>query len=127
MNILGIDYGQRNIGLAWAQTGLNVVLPYGVIHHDNTESVPKALLERINEEGIDQLVVGLPYDDDGNETAHTKRIRAFAKALQEQSGLELSFADERYTSAEADEMGGDASRDEKAAMLILQTYLDEHR
>lgn len=127
MNILGIDYGQRNIGLAWAQTGLNVVLPFGVIRHDNTEKVPQALLDRITAERIDHLVVGLPYDGDGNETPHTERIRAFAKELQEKSGLSLDFADERYTSAEADEMGGNARRDEKAAMLILQTYLDEQK
>lgn len=121
MNILGIDYGQKRIGLAWVQEGLNVVLPYGVIAADNLA----ALYTLIRDEGIHKVVIGLPLTlEDGSENKNTKRVRAFGEALAKETGLPVAFVDERLSSAEADEMGGEASRDEKAAMVILKTYCE---
>lgn len=121
MNILAIDYGQRNIGLAWMQEGLDVVLPYGVIQND--ESGLGDLQVLIKKEGIQKIVLGLPLDlNEGTENMNTKRVREFGAKLEKQTGLLVDYIDERLSSFEADQMGGDASRDEKAAMVILETY-----
>ncbi len=119
MNILGIDYGKKRIGLAWVQEGLDVVLPYGVV-----ENIDE-LVKLIKEEKINKLVVGLPVGLDGGENENTKRVREFADKLKNNTGLAVEFEDERFSSAQADSMGGDVSRDEKAAMVILQSYLDK--
>ena len=119
MNTLGIDYGKKRIGLAWVQSGLDVVLPYGVIKGEMEE-----LVNFIKKEKIDKLVMGMPIGLDGKENQNTKRVRTFAENLEYKTGLKVEFIDERYTSAEADNMGGEVSRDEKAAMIILQNYLD---
>ena len=55
MNILGIDFGTKRIGLAWMQTGLDIVLPFGVIERDSQKDVPDALLQCIKTEKIPKL------------------------------------------------------------------------
>lgn len=119
MNILGIDYGKKRIGLAWADTAINVVLPYGVVG-----SVSE-LASLIQKERIDKVVIGLSLGLDGKENENTKIVRSFADELKKIIKTHIEFVDERFTSSEADRMEGEASRDEKAAMLILQNYLDK--
>ncbi len=125
MNLLGIDYGQKRIGLAWVQEGLDVVLPFGTIQKETKEAQLTALGDIIQKEKIDRVVFGLPLNEEGEEAPNTKRVREFAAALAEKIQVDIVFEDERYTSHEADEMGGNASRDEKAAMLILSSFLNK--
>lgn len=126
MNILAIDYGTKRIGLAWMQEGLDVVLPFGQIISLKSKVISPELVDLIRTERINKIIVGLPITlEDGSENPNTERVRAFGKALQEATGVEVVFEDERLSSAEADEMGGEASRDEKAAMVILRQYQEK--
>lgn len=123
MNILAIDYGQKITGLAWMQEGLDVVLPFGVIENKKGVDFVSEIKKLVEEEGIHKIVVGLPLTlDSGEENAHTKRIRKVVEELKEKIKLPVVLVDERLSSSEADDMGGDASRDEKAAMVILMNY-----
>lgn len=127
MNILGVDYGKKNIGLAWVQEGLDVVLPYGVIK-EKVESRKEQLIDLIKKEGIDKIVVGLPIGLDGKENENTKNVQRFVEDLKTQIDIPVEFVDERFTSQQADRMeGGEASRDEKAAMVILQSYIEKQK
>ena len=123
MNILAIDHGNKNIGLAWCQEALGVVLPYGIINNSEwKEKLPKLL----KEEGINKIIMGLPLGPSAEENKNTKRVRDFVEKLKEYTDLPIEFIDERYSSQQADKMeGGAASRDEKAAMVILQSYMDK--
>ena len=130
MNLLAIDYGTRNIGLAWMQEGLDIVLPYGNIDAKNAmNEIPKL----IKEEGIHKVVLGLPLTmDEGTENKNTKRIRSFASELKEKTDIPICFVDETLSSQAADDMFGmdggaevSASRDERAAMQILYTYKEQ--
>lgn len=125
MNILGIDYGKKRIGLAWSDDAMGMVLPYGVIEEQDELRASVALCALIKNEHIDHLVFGLPLDLDGHETEQTKKIRLFASTIQDKSGLPIDFLDERFSSRQADQMSGDASRDEKSAMVIVQSFLDQ--
>lgn len=149
MNILAIDYGAKRMGLAWTDTAMGVVLPYGVIENSKSEirnsSPPQRdpatagkqtsnsklktlvkLCELIKTERIEKVVMGLPIGLDGKENENTKNVRTFAAELEKEISTPIDFIDERFTSAEADRMlGGEASRDEKAAMVILQAYIDK--
>lgn len=122
MNILGIDFGQKRIGLAWMQVGLDVILPFGVVQKTPDEVVPAELVELIKTERINKVVIGLPLGMEGEENTNTKRVRGFGEALQKQVDVPIEFIDERFTTHEANRMGGVASADEKAAMLILESY-----
>ena len=120
MNILAVDYGTKNIGLAWAQIGLGVVLPYGVIKDKNLDE----LVKLIKKENIDKVIIGLPFGLKEKENENTKKIRKFADDLKKIINIPIEFEDERFSSQAADRMeGGGASRDEKSAMIILQGYL----
>lgn len=130
MNILAIDYGTKNIGLAWCDTGIGVVLPYGQVKGERGKV--KGLAELIKKEKIDKVVIGLPMGLDGTENENTKRIRAFAEELKNEIAAPVEFANEMFSSQEADRMGGGgttstklgASRDEKSAMVILESYVE---
>lgn len=126
MNILGIDYGTKRIGLAWMQEGLDVVLPFGIINEVDRKKNIEAVAKLIADERINKVVIGLPFGLDGEETENTKRIRAFASELGEKIKLPIEFEGEEFTTKEAAQMEGDASLDEKAAMLILQGYRERN-
>lgn len=120
MNLLAVDYGTKNIGLAWAQIGLGVVLPYGVIKDKNLAE----LVKLIKKENIDKVIIGLPFGLKEKENENTKKIKKFAGDLKNFIDIPIEFEDERFSSQAADRMGaGGASRDEKSAMVILQGYL----
>ncbi len=135
MNILAIDYGKKRLGLAWCDTAIGVVLPYGVIETRPTSPMGEVfggqaldLADLIKKERVEKVIMGLPLGLDGKENANTKIVREFAEALKTQIDIPIDFIDERFSSAQADRMtGGEASRDEKAAMVILQTYFEKSK
>jgi putative holliday junction resolvase len=120
MNILGVDYGQKRIGLAWVQEGLDVVLPYGIIDNKTWQI---DLSKLIQDEGVQKVVIGNPLGMSGEDNENTKRVHEFVNELKGCVDVEVELYDERFSSQQADAMGGDASRDEKSAMVILQSYM----
>lgn len=126
MKILALDFGTKNIGLALTDTTLDVIFPFGVIQNDQNV-FPKDLIDVCKNERIEKVVIGLPLGLDGEETVNSKRVRDFADEFQKYISLSFEFFDERFSSHEADRMLGGASRDEKAAMIILETYLQKNK
>lgn len=118
MNILAIDYGTKNIGLAWCDTGIGAVLPFGVVK--NIDEVAKT----VSEEKIDHIIIGLPIGIDGKENTNTARIKKFGDGLKQRVSVPVEYYDERFSSQAADRMEGGVSRDEKSAMIILEDWLN---
>jgi len=127
MNILGVDFGTKRIGLAWTQTELGVVLPYGQIRGKDKEEMIVNLVKLIKEERIEKVVFGLPLTLEGQESPNSRRVRAFVDELKKQINVLIDFYDERLSSFAADQMEGNVTRDEKAAMIILQDYLEANK
>jgi putative Holliday junction resolvase len=123
MNILSIDFGTKNIGLAWCDTGIGVVLPFGKIKNQESRIMNHELGELAIKEKIDKVVIGLPMGLDGKENTNTVRVRKFGDELQSLIQIPVEYYDERFSSQAADAMGGGVSRDEKSAMIILEGYL----
>ena len=125
MNIIGIDWGKKRVGLAWVQSGLDVVLPFGVIETHKVDPLAE-IISIIREEKINIVVFGLPKTLSGAEQENALTVRAVGKKVAEATGVKVDFLDERYSSRAADRFGADgASRDEKAAMIMVQAYLDQ--
>ena len=124
MNILGVDFGTKRIGLAWVNKELGVVLPYGQIRGKDKEEMILNLAKFIKEEKIDKVVFGLPLTLEGEESPNSRRVRAFVDGLNKHINVPVDFFDERFSSFAADQMEGEASRDEKSAMIILRDYLE---
>jgi len=123
MNILSIDFGTKNIGLAWTDTEIGVVLPFGQFTANSSQPIVHRLANFIRQEKIDKVIVGLPLAVGGTGEENVKRVKRFAKDLESEIKVPIEFYDERFSSQQADRMGGEASRDEKAAMVILEGYL----
>ena len=118
MSILAIDVGKKRWGLAWCEPGLGIVLPFGVV------SSVDEVRDIIAKEKITQVVIGLPLDLQAAETEWVGEVRNIGAQLNALAPVE--FIDERFSTAEAMRLGAEgASRDEKAAMIILQSFLDQ--
>ncbi len=127
MHILAIDYGTKRLGLAWADTTLSVVLPYGLIEKESLAAKIADLSKLINEEKIDQIIVGFPLTLKGAEGSNTERVKKFVFELQKSITAPVEYFDERFSSQAADAVGGGVSRDERSAMVILEGYLKRNK
>lgn len=125
MNVLGVDIGKKRTGLAWVDTAIGAILPYGVIEgsHDRF----KKLTALIKSEKIVTVVFGLPLTTDGEENDTCRDIRSFGSSVEKETGVTVAYEDERFSSRFGDALGGDATRDEKAAMAILDTFVQKNK
>jgi putative holliday junction resolvase len=137
--VLGIDYGERRIGLALSDPLGLIAHPLPTLQRRKGKRPPVAPLDRLaREHEAEALVVGLPLTPAGEENDWTREVRAFGDALAARTGVPVHYLDERMTSARAERtvrsMGLPKHRREQkervdaaAAVLILQAYLDSIR
>ena len=133
MRVLGLDVGDRRIGVALSdETGL-LASPLVTLQRVGPRQDPRAIAALVREHGAGEVVVGLPYNLDGTIGPQAEKVRAFAAALSPVVRVPVRFWDERLTSVEAEqilaERGVSWPRrkglvDQVAAVLILQEYLD---
>ena len=133
---MGIDYGQRRIGIALSDASGTLATPLVTLKRRAGKRPPIArMLELAQRHRVLRFVVGLPLDMDGRENAWTAEVRAFGRRLADQSGLPVMFIDESYSSVEAEarirsigltrKKREDKGRiDAGAAAIILQDWLD---
>ncbi|MGI6374095.1 MAG: Holliday junction resolvase RuvX [Patescibacteria group bacterium] len=118
---LGVDWGEKRIGLAIANSELKMALPFKTI------SSLAELLTLIETEEIDELILGQPIKLSG-QAADNPQWLEFVKKLNQLSQVKVRLVDERLSSLAADALFSglkeQAPRDETAAMIILQNYLD---
>src|SRR5699024_7612292 len=136
MRILGLDVGSKTIGVAVSD--LMQLTATGVTtlswDENNMKSADKDLSHYINKYEISSIVIVLPKNMDGSESRHSELSRMYAKRLKRLIHIPTILIDVRLTtvSAERTLLLADVSRkkrktvvDKVAAVLILQTYLDQ--
>lgn len=129
--LLALDVGEKRIGVAIADSIGRLAAPLTTLEVDGTEVIRLQRLLLGHE--ITHLVVGLPRNMQGEETAQSQLIRQFVKLRLQALGLPISFQDESLTSVAAETALTGRKRgftkadiDAHAATLILQDYLDAH-
>ena len=127
MNVLGIDYGTRKIGIALGSSITKTARPLLLLPVDNTvqESVKKLLTTW----RVQKIVLGHPGDDPRN-TALLESLNDFKKNSLDPLGIPIDFWTEQGSSQEAQMLMSDypnTSRDAIAAMLVLQSYLENSK
>lgn len=131
--VLGLDFGERYVGVAVGECLIGVAHPADTIDAADNERRFAAIAALIAEWSPVRLVVGLPLAVDGSEREMTKRARRFGRQLEGRFRLPVVFVDERLSSAEANMMlreQGRSGRADKnlnhpvAAQVILQAYFD---
>lgn len=134
--ILGVDYGERRIGLAVSDPSGTIAQPLPTLARRAGKRPPvQAVAELAREWQVQAIVVGLPLTLAGDESDWTAQTRAFGEKLGERTSLPVHFIDERMTSVRAERAVRSlglrrAEREDKrrvdaaAAVLILQAFLD---
>lgn len=131
--ILGIDYGEKRIGVAIGFVKGKISLPYKIIKNISKKFVLKELKEIIEEKNISLIVVGLPYSLSGKDkvSKQFKKIVNFTVFLRNNFSIEIVNEDERLSTKTAGELLLEEKKgtrkkmkDDVAASIILQAYLD---
>jgi len=136
MRALGIDFGERRIGLAISDPAGRLAVPLETIERGTDRKAIARIAEIAGREGVGRLVVGEPVGLDGERGPAALRARAFAARLEARTGLPLEMVGEALTSVEARErlaasgareadLRRDPGRiDAVAAQILLQEALD---
>ena len=139
MRTVGLDIGERRIGVSVSDATGTLARPLGVLRSagldDDALDVVAREIARLagEEDGVGAIVIGLPRRLDGTPTEMTARIETFARALGAKTSLPVALQDERLSSREAesrlalrdkDWRSRKAKLDAAAAAIILQDYLD---
>jgi putative Holliday junction resolvase len=133
MRYLGIDYGEKRVGLALGDDAVRVASPFRVIENKGMDMLLAELAKLIEGEEIKQIVVGVPYslmESKGEAGEQEQAVIDFITRLGMATIVPIAREDERFTSVLVDKLmvgeklpGG--KRDAISAMLILQLYLDK--
>ena len=134
--ILGIDVGDRRVGIAVADSGQGLAVPLRTVERAQGNA-EREILALVTERGVELIVAGLPLGEQDEETLQSERVRQFCRRLSRRSPVEIRFHDEYGSSIDAEQrllqLRGRRSRIEKAeidayaAALILNSFLEAHR
>lgn len=131
---MGIDYGDKRIGIALTDALCIISSPYEVFQNQSMQQSINHIDKLIKEFDVDEVALGLPLNMDGTEGERAKLHREFGEALANFSGVKVFYIDERLTSAEAEELliASGVRREKRkelidkiSAQIILQTYLNQ--
>ena len=131
--LIGLDFGERRIGVAVGETSIGIASAVGVIK-EASDAARLAAIDRLQAEWRPAaFIVGQPRHSDGSEHAFARRAARFARRLAARYRLPVMLVDETLTSVEAERelrevverplRKGDV--DAVAAALILQSFLDD--
>ena len=130
--LLGLDPGERRIGVALSDPIGIIASPHSVLDH-RTGDVLAEIRAICREFEVETIVVGLPTMLSGREGTAAEKARFFGNRVGEATGCEIVFFDERFTTVQAESAlleGGVRRRKRKekidmvAAAVMLQSYLD---
>jgi putative holliday junction resolvase len=138
MRVMGVDFGERRIGLALSDASGVLARPFKTLEAGATFDETVARLAREVEalqieQELSLVVVGLPLRLDGSPDEQTPRVNAFVEALRNSTSVPVAMQDERLSSLEAESRLALTERDWRkrklrldaaAAAVILQDYLD---
>lgn len=130
---LGIDYGTKRIGLAWADE-LGIALPIGAVPGVDDQSYLDRIADLIEAKEVNELIVGYPIHMNGTVGVRAKEVDVFIATLEKSFAMPVHRVDERLTSLAAEESLGVQSNKKKkknlgkidasAAGIILRDFIE---
>ena len=132
--VLGLDWGSKRIGIAISDEGRTVALGRETYQRVSPEEDIKYIKDLAGREGVELIVLGMPYHMSGDEGELVDAVEDFKSSLEVETSIPVKTVDERLTSSEAERvmLESDVSRkdrklhrDKLAATLILQRFLDK--
>jgi putative Holliday junction resolvase len=132
--LLGLDVGDRRIGLALSDPLGLTAQPLSVVERKSWKRDIAAIMEAVGDNEIEAFIVGLPISMSGNDSEQTDRVRHFCSHLERETKLAVHLQDERLSTAESERLliAAGTRRDRRrqsvdmtAATLILQSWMDK--
>ena len=124
---LGLDWGEKKIGVAFGEDETSQAFGYGVL--PNSKEIYKKLNDLIVEYKVEKVVLGIQKNEFQND--NSIKIEKFGKKLAEFSGKEVVFSEEMFTTREAQNNLKQTNKksiskkdDAESARIILQNFLD---
>jgi putative Holliday junction resolvase len=133
---MAVDWGARRIGLALSDPTRTIASPLRVIEHQSRALDAAAIVQLANENEVSLILMGVTYDDQNDLTPSGRSAMRLAEAIHAQGGPEVCAVDEAHSTRTARqsrlEMGLPRGKrkghfDAIAAVLFLQTYLDNNQ
>jgi putative pre-16S rRNA nuclease len=136
MRILGLDFGDRNVGLALSDPLRLTAQPFGQHRLSDEAKDKKYFLTLVRQNDVEEIVIGFPLRMDGSSGTRAQKTREFAAWLEKEVARPVVFWDERLTTQQAQGIMVEQKINWKekkkvehqiSAVLILQSYLDHKR
>ena len=136
MRSLGLDIGDKRIGVALSDPDGLLASPLTIINRRQETADIKAITDIVSQYQVEQIIVGLPRSMDGSLGHQAEKVKDFTQKLRCQTDVTVEFRDERLTTvlarrlmqaAKVKKSKEKAQDDAVAAAIILQGYLDETR
>jgi len=134
MRSLGLDVGDRRIGVALSDPDGILASAFSVVERKDDSLAIKAIIDIIDQKRVERIIVGLPRSLDGRLGWQVDKVKNFVRRLSRYTKVPVDYRDERLTTVMAQRLrrlsGGKKRKgrggyDAQAAALILQSYLDE--
>ena len=134
--LLGLDFGDKTIGIAVSDKSLTIATPIKTIRRKSISKDLIELFDLIEVYNVGGLIVGLPLSLNGKENIRTEKVRKFVKAIELQKNIKIMLYDERFSSdvifKELRKNHNSISKikkklDQQAAAYILQGFLDNSK
>lgn len=134
MRLLGIDPGEKRIGVAISDETATLARPLQILTHTARLADAALIAQIAAEHNVARIIVGQSFGTDGKPNVSGRRAARLAAAIRTQTGIPVELWDEDFTTADtiqARQALGirnrrDAHIDDRAAAAILQSYLDAH-
>ena len=130
---LGLDVGNRRIGIAVSDTTKTIARPVEVIDRKRQDAFVR-LAQHVREQQPDEIIVGYPLNADGSVSEQARLVEQFVESLRARLDIPVRLYDERFSTSEAQGIINSRKRKQQvehddaiAAAVILQRYLDDHR
>ena len=134
--LLGLDFGDKTIGIAVSDISLTIATPIKTIRRKSISKDLIELFDLIEVYNVGGLVVGFPLSLNGKENIRTEQVRKFVKSIELQKNIKIMLYDERFSSdvifKELRKNHNSISKikkklDQQAAAYILQGFLDSSK
>jgi putative Holliday junction resolvase len=127
LRVVALDYGAARCGVAVSDPTGTLATPLEPVLRPGTKKGLQRLRELVAELGAERVVVGLPVSLSGSDSAQTAEARQFADRLRAALAVPVELYDERFTTSLAQQTGGTASLDSRAAAVLLDEWLRVRR
>ncbi len=125
MKVLGIDYGEKRIGLAISDETQTLARELVIV---SPKEFWQQITQLIKDQEISSIVLGWPVNMSGQETKKTEEVKSFKEKVKRMTNLAVEVMDERLSSQMAESIsGGKKNLDSLAAQILLQNYLDKQK